>query len=131
MPVHPNEPGPPRPQPIGRLAPPDGQWWVIPRSTSGAFPLGQALWLPVTVTDATPGSSTEGALKDPGSLRLLLQPPRQPLRTLVWPKGEIVRHDRGVFHHALTPDVAGRWSMRWLADGDFAGASEQMWFLVR
>lgn len=131
MPVHPNEPGPARPRPFGKLAPPGDQAWVIPKSATGAFPRGQALWLPVTVTDVTPGSPTEGALRDPTSLSLILGAPRRSAQTLVWPDGELVRDERGMFHHALTPDVGGRWSMRWVAEGDFAGATEQMWFLVR
>ena len=94
------------------------------------FPLGQPLRLGYTDEDTTPGSPTYGTLQDPGALQLLLQPPGQPVASYTYANGQITRDSQGTYHYDVTPQVAGKWSLRWIATGAFASATDQIWFTV-
>lgn len=94
------------------------------------FPLGQPLRLGYTDEDTTPGSPTYGTLQDPAALTLLLQAPGGMVQTLTYADSQIVRDGQGEYHYDVTPQVAGKWSFRWIATGSFASATDQQWFPV-
>lgn len=114
---------------LGRLAAPKGQPWMAPVPSSRFWPLGSAVRFAVTVADATPGSGTAGSLQDPGRLALCLRDPGRRTREVVFP-GKLVRDAQGAFHADLILDVSGRWAWRWVAQGAFAGATEERFFVV-
>lgn len=94
------------------------------------LPLGQPQRLAVTDEDTTPGSPTEGTLQDPGSLSLIIQPPQGAATTYTYADGQITRAGQGSYYYDLTPDIPGEWSYRWIATGNFAGATSQLFLTV-
>lgn len=96
------------------------------------LPLGQPQRLAITDEDTTPGSPTYGTLQDPSALELIVRPPSGSPTTYTYPGGDgsIVRAAQGSYYFDLTPEIPGQWSYRWIATGNFAGATDQLFFTV-
>lgn len=93
-------------------------------------PLDQPQILQVEIKDNNPYSPTYGTLQDPGALSLIVQPPDEAAVTYTYANGQINRASQGVYYFVVPAGVAGNWSYRWVATGAFAGATDQLFFVV-
>lgn len=94
------------------------------------LPLDQPQILTVEIRDNDPYSPTYGTLQDPSALELIVQSADGTTTTYTYADAQIIRASQGVYYFQVADDVAGRWSYRWIATGDFAGATDQLFFTV-
>jgi hypothetical protein len=94
-------------------------------------PLDQPQLLEVQIKDNNPFSETYGQLVDPGGLELIVQPAGGEPTTYTYADAEIVKASTGVYYYIVPADVSGQWSYRWIATGEYAGATNQMFFPVQ
>lgn len=93
-------------------------------------PLDQPQILQVQIKDNNPFSGTYGQLVDPGGLELVVQPAGGSPTTYTYADAQIIRASMGVYYYIVPGDASGSWSYRWVAIGEFAGATDQLFFVV-